>query len=199
VKKDLRMETANFGTLLKEAREKRKISLSEISNATKLSVSALKLMEQGNLDDLPPDVFVRGFIRSYARTLRISSNEPLELLDQVLLERRRASEPMVVSDLRPSRKPMADRSMVERSMGERSTGERSMKTGRSQPAPMLEPPVEDDAQAPRRGIGLAVFVIIVLLIATITLSLFLRQQPQSGEGLSLQEAVPQVLSQPRDV
>ena len=42
-------------------------------------------------------------------------------------------------------------------------------------------------QAPRRGIGLAVFVIIVLLIATITLSLFLRQQPPSGEGLSLED------------
>jgi transcriptional regulator with XRE-family HTH domain len=183
------METTNFGTLLKEEREKRKISLSEISNATKLSVSALKLMEQGNLDDLPPDVFVRGFIRSYARTLRISSNEPLELLDQVLLERRRASEPMVVSDLRPSRKPMAERLGLDR----------STRPGRSQPAPMPEPPVEDDAQSPRRGIGLAVFVIIVLLIATITLSLFLRQQPQSGEGLSLQEAVPQALSQLRDV
>jgi hypothetical protein len=48
---------------------------------------------------------------------------------------------------------------------------------------------EDDAQSPRHGIGLAVFVIIVLLIATITLSLYLRQQPQSGEGLSLEDGV----------
>jgi hypothetical protein len=184
VKKDLPMETANFGTLLKEEREKRQISLSEISNATKLSVSALQLMEKGNLDDLPPDVFIRGFIRSYARTLGISSNEPLELLDQVLLERRRASEPMVVSDLRPGRRPMVDQ---------------SMRAARNQPAPLPEPPVEDDAQSPRRGIGLAVFVIIVLLIATITLSLFLRQQPQSGEGLSLREAAPRTQSLLRDV
>jgi hypothetical protein len=55
---------------------------------------------------------------------------------------------------------------------------------------------EDDAQPPRHGIGLAVFVIIVLLIATITLSLFLRQQPQSGEGLSLIESAdaPQLIA-----
>jgi cytoskeletal protein RodZ len=184
VKKDLRMETANFGTLLKEEREKRKISLSEISNATKLSVSALQLMEKGNLDDLPPDVFVRGFIRSYARTVGISSNEPLELLDQVLLERRRASEPLVVSDLRPSRRPLL---------------ERPTRAERSQPVPMPDPSVEDESQSQRRGIGLAVFVIIVLLIATITLSLFLRQQPQSGEGLSLHEAMPETLSPSRDV
>jgi hypothetical protein len=45
--------------------------------------------------------------------------------------------------------------------------------------------VEDDRDgAPRRGLGLAVFVIILLLIATITLSLLLRRPPVSGEGLS---------------
>ena len=178
------METANFGTILKEERERRKISLGEISQSTKLSVSALKLMEAGNLDDLPPDVFVRGFVRSYARTLGISSSEPLELLDQILLERRRASEPMVVADLRPSRKPLSDRKMRPQA---------------SQPMAVSEIPGEDEAQSPRRGIGLAVFVIIVLLIATITLSLFLRQQPQSGEGLSLEEAAPLTLSPLRHV
>jgi cytoskeletal protein RodZ len=182
VKKDLRMETANFGTFLKEERERRKISLREVSQTTKLSVSSLQFMEAGNLDDLPPDVFVRGFIRSYARTLGISSDEPLEMLDQTLLERRRADEPMVVADLRPNRrslavrpvKPQADHLMPEIS-------------------------VEDESQTPRHGIGLAVFVIIVLLIATITLSLFLRQQPQSGEGLSLEDGASQTTSPVRRV
>jgi transcriptional regulator with XRE-family HTH domain len=169
------METANFGTLLKEERERRKIPLAEIARATKLSVSSLQFMEAGNLDDLPPDVFVRGFIRSYARTLGISSSEPLELLDRTLSERRRAAEPMVVADFRVNPRPP----VVE--------GTQPYGKG---PVAMAEPPVEDESQSPRRGgIGLAVFVIIVLLIATITLSLFLRQQPQSGEGLSF-EAPP---------
>jgi cytoskeletal protein RodZ len=184
VKKDLRMETANFGTLLKEEREKRKISLSEISNATKLSVSALKLMEAGNLDDLPPDVFVRGFIRSYARTVGISCNEPLELLDRTLLERHRATHPTALSDFRSNGKPVVERPVMVK---------------RAQPSPMPEPPVEDETQSQRRGIGLAVFVIIVLLIATITLSLFLRQQPQSGEGLSLEDGQPHALLVSKDV
>jgi len=65
------METVNFGTFLKEERERRQVSLATLAQTTKLSVSALKLMEAGNLDDLPPDVFVRGFIRSYAKTLGI--------------------------------------------------------------------------------------------------------------------------------
>ena len=159
------METVNFGTFLKEERERRQVSLAVISQTTKLSVSSLKLMETGNLDDLPPDVFVRGFIRSYAKTIGISSSETLGLLDQILSERRRAAEPPVVISSRMGRRPGIEKSM---------------------PA---EVPVEDDAQSPRHGIGLAVFVIIVLLIATLTLSLFLRQQPQSGEGLSINDGV----------
>jgi len=158
------METANFGTFLRDERERRQVPLADLAQSTKLSVSSLKLMEAGNLDDLPPDVFVRGFIRSYAKSLGISSSEPLGLLDQLLAERRRAAEPqlMVVSHL--ERQPAAREVAVP-----------------------LEPVSEEEAQVPRRGIGLAVFVIIVLLIATITLSLFLRQQPPSGEGLSLEE------------
>jgi Uncharacterized protein conserved in bacteria len=168
------METVNFGTFLKEERERRQVSLAEISQSTKLSVSSLKLMEEGKLDDLPPDVFVRGFIRSYAKTLGISSSEPLGLLDQILSERRRAADPPLVITRRPSRKPGLDK-----------------------PLPS-ELPVEDEAQAPRRGIGLAVFVIIVLLIATITLSLFLRQQPQSGEGLSIEDGAGSLIEAPRN-
>jgi cytoskeletal protein RodZ len=122
-------------------------------------------MEAGKLDDLPPDVFVRGFIRSYAKSIGISSSEPLGLLDQVLSERRRSAELPILA---PRMNRMNNRLAVEKPL-------------------MAEMAVEDDGQTPRRGIGLAVFVIIVLLIATITLSLFLRQQPQSGEGLSLED------------
>jgi cytoskeletal protein RodZ len=164
------METTNFGTFLKTEREKRQLTLAELSQATKLSVSSLKVMETGNLDDLPPDVFVRGFIRCYAKTIGISSNEPLGLLDQVLSERRRAAEPPVMPAMVVSRPLPAPPTRV--------------------PAAL---PVEDESQSPRHGIGLAVFVIIVLLIATITLSLFLRQQPQSGEGLSLKQDTPSTL------
>ena len=159
------METATFGTFLRDERERRQVSLATLAESTKLSVSAHKLMEAGNLDDLPPDVFVRGFIRSYAKTLGIPSNHPLSLLDQTLAERRRAAEPQITVASHIEHRPARE------------------------VAATAEPPSEDEPQGQRRGIGLAVFVIIVLLIATITLSLFLRQQPPSGEGLSL-ESLP---------
>jgi cytoskeletal protein RodZ len=164
------METANFGTVLREARERRQVSLADVSRQTKVSVASLQFLEAGRLADLPHETFVRGFIRSYARTVGMSHVEPLSLFDEAVAARRHAETPPSLS--RPHR---------------------------AQAAPIIPPPEasgEDDGQAPRHGIGLAVFVIIVLLIATITLSLFLRQQPQSGEGLSLEsaEVVPQLIA-----
>ncbi|HJX66508.1 MAG TPA: helix-turn-helix transcriptional regulator [Polyangia bacterium] len=161
------METANFGTVLREARERRQVSLADVSRQTKVSVASLQLLEQGKLADLPHETFVRGFIRSYARTVGISHVESLSLFDDAVAARRNAEAPPRLS--------LAPRAQMA-------------------PVPPPEAIAEDDGQAPRHGIGLAVFVIIVLLIATITLSLFLRQQPQSGEGLSLDSAdsVPQL-------
>ena len=153
------METANFGTVLREARERRHVSLADVSRETKVSVSALQLLEEGKFADLPHETFVRGFIRSYARTVGVSHVEALTLFDEAVAARRNADAP-----------------------------QSPVRALRAEPLPVValpEPSGDDDAQAPRHGIGLAVFVIIVLLIATITLSLFLRQQPKSGEGLSL--------------
>jgi cytoskeletal protein RodZ len=156
------METANFGSVLREARERRNVSLAEIARQTKVSVSSLQFLEQGRLSDLPHETFVRGFIRSYARSLGVSHVQSLTLFDEAVAARKGEEGP---TSLMPGLRP--------------------------RPEPVLVAPevsMDDDGQAPRHGIGLAVFVIIVLLIATITLSLFLRQQPQSGEGLSLDTA-----------
>ena len=149
------MDTSNFGSLLREARERRSISLAEVAKKTKLSQSSLQMLEAGRLENLPPEIFVRGFIRSYARTVGLREAEPLGLFDQMLDERRRAEQAMLTT---PMVQPL-------------------------DAATPARVPAEDES--PRRGLGLAVFVIIVLLIATITLSLFLRQPPHSGEGLSL--------------
>jgi cytoskeletal protein RodZ len=153
------METPNFGSVLREARERRNMSLSDISRQTKVSVSALQLLEQAKLGDLPHETFVRGFIRSYARSLGVSHVEPLTLFDEAVAARKGEEGPV---SLLPAPRPRTEPALV-----------------------VPEAAMDEEGQTPRHGFGLAVFVIIVLLIATITLSLFLRQQPQSGEGLSL--------------
>jgi cytoskeletal protein RodZ len=158
------METANFGTVLREARERRRISLAEVAQRTRVPQHSLAMIEAGNIDDLPAQVFVRGFIRSYARSVGIGDSEPLDLYEQAITARRRAAEALAATPT-----PVSEDEMVALAGA------------------------ADDEEAPRRGLGLAVFVIIVLVIATITISLFLRQPPQSGERLS-QASEPASLS-----
>jgi cytoskeletal protein RodZ len=167
------MEQENYGSLLREARERRCVSLTDISRKTKVPTSSLELLEAGRLDGLPADVFVRGFIRSYAKHVGISDVEPLGLYQKAVDDRRRAEESAVSQ-------PRVPAGRVEVTVTSADDGQQDGQDGQD----------GHDGQQPRRGIGLAVFVIIVLLIATITWSIFLRQTPQSGEGLSLLPAAP---------
>ena len=55
-----------FGAKLREARERRGISLRTIANATKISVVALEALERNDISRLPGGIFSRAFVRSYA-------------------------------------------------------------------------------------------------------------------------------------
>ena len=54
------------GQILKENRERKSISISEVAIATKINVKTLQAMEDGDVENLPPKTFLRGFVRSYA-------------------------------------------------------------------------------------------------------------------------------------
>src|ERR671930_1342365 len=58
--------TSDFGGTLREARERRGISLRQIANATKISVSVLESLERNDIARLPGGIFGRAFVRSYA-------------------------------------------------------------------------------------------------------------------------------------
>jgi len=59
----------SFGERLKKEREKRGMTLEEVSAATKIGVRSLKALEQEKFDLLPGGIFNRGFVRSYAKHL----------------------------------------------------------------------------------------------------------------------------------
>ncbi|MEQ1878369.1 MAG: helix-turn-helix domain-containing protein [Bdellovibrionia bacterium] len=70
------------GLLLKDAREKQGISLNAVSAATKISVKVLEAIEAGDLTDLPPKTFVRGFVQTYAMFLKIDSKPVMDLFQE---------------------------------------------------------------------------------------------------------------------
>ena len=51
--------------------------MEEISRATRIPVSAIERIDADHFDDLPGEVFVRGFLRAYARAVSIPVEEVL--------------------------------------------------------------------------------------------------------------------------
>ncbi|MCU1382234.1 MAG: cytoskeletal protein RodZ, partial [Acidobacteria bacterium] len=58
--------SSGFGHMLREARERRGVSLRQIANATKIAVAVLEGLERNDISKLPGGIFGRAFVRSYA-------------------------------------------------------------------------------------------------------------------------------------
>jgi len=56
----------DFGATLREARERKGLSLRVIADATKISVRALEALEKNDISRLPGGIFSRSFVRAYA-------------------------------------------------------------------------------------------------------------------------------------
>jgi cytoskeletal protein RodZ len=67
----------SLGTYLKRERELRQISIAEIAQTTRISVRILEELEGDRMDALPADVFVRGYLRAYARAVFLDEGDVL--------------------------------------------------------------------------------------------------------------------------
>lgn len=86
------------GELLKMERLRYRMSIEEVSRITRIPVKTLMLLEANRFEELPGDVFVRGFVKSYARALKMDANVVLESLQPL------AEEPKVFFPLRAGEK-----------------------------------------------------------------------------------------------
>jgi cytoskeletal protein RodZ len=65
------------GQYLRDLREQRKMSVEEVSRATRVPMASVERIETDRFDELPGEVFVRGFLKAYARALGIPSDDVL--------------------------------------------------------------------------------------------------------------------------
>lgn len=63
------------GARLRERREMRKLSLESVALQLHTSVQMVRALEENDLANLPPPVYVRGFLRSYARLVGLPESE----------------------------------------------------------------------------------------------------------------------------
>ncbi|NTW26808.1 MAG: DUF4115 domain-containing protein [Candidatus Moranbacteria bacterium] len=61
-----KIDSLTLGERMKKLRDERRLSLSEVSKGTKIQVKYLECLEDGVYLKLPADVYVKGFLRSYA-------------------------------------------------------------------------------------------------------------------------------------
>jgi cytoskeletal protein RodZ len=83
----------DFGGKLRQARERRGISLRQIAASTKISAAALEALERNDISKLPGGIFSRAFVRSYAIEVGLDPDETVrEFLDRFHQEPAPAAE-----------------------------------------------------------------------------------------------------------
>ena len=63
-----------LGDTLREAREKQGLTYKDIEKGTSIRALYIEYIEKGEYDELPGDVYTKGFIRSYANFLKLDAN-----------------------------------------------------------------------------------------------------------------------------
>jgi cytoskeletal protein RodZ len=72
-----------LGEFLREARVKAGLSLDQLSTRTRIRVENLGALEREELESLPADAYVRGFVKIVCRELRLSPDEGLALYSKL--------------------------------------------------------------------------------------------------------------------
>jgi len=90
------------GQFLRRRREERQMSVEEISRSTRVPMDSVTRIEADQFDELPGEVFVRGFLKSYARAVGVP---PEDVLARYTASRRVAwVTPLpITSPVRPAR------------------------------------------------------------------------------------------------
>jgi len=77
-------EVQELGQLLREARERKGVTLADAQQATKIRLSFLQALESEDFSVLPPPFYIRGFIKTYAVYLNLDPRTTVQLFDEVL-------------------------------------------------------------------------------------------------------------------
>ncbi|MGO9075367.1 MAG: helix-turn-helix domain-containing protein [Terriglobales bacterium] len=144
----------SFGEKLKLEREKRKITLEQISVSTKIGTRMLQALEEDKFGQLPGGIFNKGFVRAYSRCVGLDE-------DQTVAEYLEASgdAPSVSAEL-------AAHEDAAHEDGARENAERVSR-------------LEAIADAPARQLPWGLFAALLLVVA-LALSLWTRHQREQA-------------------
>ncbi len=74
---------SEIGTLLRLAREERKLTQEQVSHLLHIRLRYVEALEQGRLGELPGSVYTKGYLQAYALFLGLDKDEILHRFEQV--------------------------------------------------------------------------------------------------------------------
>lgn len=87
-----KVASLTLGEKLTKFRNEARLSIADMAKATKIQAKYIEYLEKGQYEKLPADVYVRGYLRSYARYLNIDESVLIRLYEQ---------ERNITSNIRP--------------------------------------------------------------------------------------------------
>lgn len=87
----------DIGNTLRDARQRQGLTLQEISRATKISIHVLEAIEHNDLAAVPRGVFIRGYLRAYARQVGLN---PAQIVGEYLAQHEAPPEDEELEELR---------------------------------------------------------------------------------------------------
>jgi cytoskeletal protein RodZ len=93
----------SIGAFLRRERELRQVSLEELVQTTRVPLRMLQRIEEDRFEELPGDVFARGFLRSYARALGLDADRLLTRFAEGRKTEAKAPPPLLATLQTPER------------------------------------------------------------------------------------------------
>jgi cytoskeletal protein RodZ len=75
-------EGKTIGELLRAAREEKKLSLEQVNRETKISAQTIRALEQDDFGAFSSDIYLKGFLRTYAQFLGLDGNRLWSMMAQ---------------------------------------------------------------------------------------------------------------------
>lgn len=73
------LQIKTIGSILKEKRKEKKLELKDVSTEIKIGIHYLQALEDGNYTKFPSEVYLKGFLKNYAKYLDVNTEKALAM------------------------------------------------------------------------------------------------------------------------
>ena len=110
----------SIGEFFRQVRETKGLTIDEVASKTRIRTDFVKALEDGNFAKLPDQVFARGFVRSYARSLGLDEDDAIHRFTQsagAFYDKQVERERLKIRQAEEERKRQANRKAVAIAIG----------------------------------------------------------------------------------